>query len=201
MDPIAIGVAVGTALLSQLAKKLIENAVDPEVVAKSINWVFSAVDNFLKVRKKEILKDAPIPAPPSPSSLATPPAMISDSEIENKATTAENIVKSAKQSPQTSIENGIKLESLDEFAIEQLASEIASLMNQLETYLGNLHFEEEKAAQFGGLQFAPPIVMNTIRIQHEEIAKRVLRLNKCMQRAYSVSAPNLETLVELTKTP
>ena len=74
-------------------------------------------------------------------------------------------------------------------------------MNQLETYLGNLRFEEEKAAQFGGIKFSPTIVMNTIRIQQEEIAKRVLRLNKCMERAYSASAPNLETLVEVTKNP
>ncbi len=73
------------------------------------------------------------------------------------------------------------------------------MLKQIETYLGNLRFEEEKAAQFGGVTFAPPIVMNTIRIQQQEIAKRVVRLNQCMQKAYGVAAPDLEALVAATQ--
>ena len=199
MDPITLGIAVGTVLVSQRAKTLIEKATDPETVAKSINWVFLAADNFLKVRKKEKPADAPVSAPPFASSLAKSSASASSGELEARVRAAEVIIKSARQESSIPAESGIKIAVLDEFALKQLANEIKSLMNQIETYLANLHFEEEKAAQFGGVIMAPTIVMNTIRIQQEEIAKRVLRLNQCMQSAYHVSAPCLELLAEATK--
>jgi hypothetical protein len=199
MDPITLGVAVGAALIPQLAGKLIEKATDPETVARSINWVFLAVNSFLKVRKKEKPADTLIPAPPSASSAAKSSAGANSGEIDTRARAAEEIIKSARQESSIPANTGIKLAVLDEFAVEQLADEIKSLMNQIETYLRNLHFEEEKAAEFGGVKQAPIIVMNTIRLQQEEIASRVLRLNQCMQSAYHVSAPSLEIMAEATK--
>ena len=64
MDPVAIGVAVGMTVVSRLTKSLMEKAVDPTRVAKSVNWLFGAVSHFLKLRRKEEPKDTPIPAPP-----------------------------------------------------------------------------------------------------------------------------------------
>lgn len=114
MDPITLGTTVGLTVVAQLTKKLMEKAVDPENVAKSLG--------------QEV---------PSPH------------------------------------DDGAYLIEMNDFAVEQLTKEVESLISQLEVYLGNLRFEEEKAAQFGGLIFAPPIVMNTIRIQQEEVAMRV----------------------------
>jgi hypothetical protein len=199
MDPITIGVTIGTAVVSQLTKKIMEKAADPEKVAEAVNWVFSAVSNFFKVRKKEKAKDAPAPQPPEPSPQAASPAEIDDTEVEAKTTAVQEIAKKLKHETEVPVADGVHLVALDDFAMEQLATEAESLLKQIETYLGNLRFEEEKAAQFGGVIFAPPIVMNTIRIQQQEIAKRVFRLNQCMKKAYGVAAPDLEALVAATK--
>jgi hypothetical protein len=199
MDPVAIGVAVGTALISKLTKGLMESAADPEKVARSVNWLFSAASHFFKIRKKEIPRDEPIPAPPENTALEKPPAEITDADIEKKTAAVEKIAKSLPNEAPMKTGGKVRLASLDDFTAGQLAAEIDSLMTQTSTYLGNLRFEEEKAAQFGGLAFAPPIVMNMIRIQREEIAKRVLRLNDNIEKLYGVSAPNLDTLVTVAK--
>ncbi len=43
--------------------------------------------------------------------------------------------------------------------------------------------------------------MNTIRIQQQEIAERVRRLNKVMQKVYGAAAPalDIDTLVAVTR--
>lgn len=196
MDPVTVGISVGSVVVAQLSKKLLEKAADPEKIAKAVNWVFSAVENFLKIRKKEKPKDNPVAAPPTPATPANAPATVTAAEAEKKKAAVENIAKSLGQEVKTAPVGGVRLANLDNFTVEQLAAETESLMKQIETYLGNLRFEEVKAAQYGGLVFAPPIVMNTIRIQQEEIAKRVLRLNACMQKAYGVAAPDLDILVD-----
>ena len=199
MDPLTIGATVGMAVVSKLTKTLIEKAIDPEVVARGVNWIFSAVDHFLKVRKKKKSKDVPISKPPCSMSPAEQPSEIDTSYVEGKTAAVEKIAKSLENQNQATVETGVLLEALDDFMIEQLSKEVISLMNQIETYLGNLLSEEEKAAQYGGLMFSPPIVKNTIRLQHEEISKRVVRLNVCMQKAYGTSASNLDSLVWAAK--
>ena len=200
MDPLSIGISVGISLISSLATKLMQKASDPETVAASVNWVFSAVDNFIKIRKKQKPPDTPISPPPAQSSTA-PATVATPEEIEQKVTRAEEILKSSGQPLQSPDDKRLRLLALDDFSLVQLDKEIMSLMSQIETYFSNLNFEEEKAAQYGGVKFSPPIVMNTIRIQQEEIAKRIVRLNNNMQKAYGVSAPNLEALVEASQMP
>jgi hypothetical protein len=191
MDPMAIGGSAGLALISSQGTKLIQKASDPEAVAASIHWVFSAVDNFIKIRKQQKPPDTPISPPPV---TAAPPV-----QDEQKVPGIEESINTISQPVSPSNDLQLRLLDLDEFSLVQLDKEITSLMNQIETYFGNLNFEEEKAAQYGGATFAPPIVMNTIRIQQEEIARRIVRLNKSMQKAYGVSAPNLEVLVEASQ--
>jgi len=200
MDPITIGVAIGTTVLTQLTKKLMEKTVDPEKVGKAVNWVFSSVDHFLKIRKQKKAKDTPIAPPPAATSPAEPPAKIDAVEVEKKTAAVQEVAQSLQKGNPPPAAGGIYLAALDDFTLEQLTEEITSLMNQIQTYLGNLRFEEEKAAQYGGLTFATPLVMNTIRIQQQEIAKRVLRLNKCMEKAFGVSASDLDALLAVTET-
>ncbi|MFB9210411.1 hypothetical protein ACFFUR_01210 [Echinicola jeungdonensis] len=173
-----------------------KKAADPEKVANGVNWVFSAVSNFLKIRKKEQGVNTPAPLPPEPEAEhGELPAEIDDLEVEAKSTAVNAIAKKLEQEEAIPLEKGVPLLDLKDFEMDQLASETESLLKQISTYLNNLHFEEEKAAQFGGVTFAPPIVMNTIRIQQQEVAKRVVRLNQCMQKAYGVAAPDLEVLI------
>jgi hypothetical protein len=195
MDPISIGATVGTLLVARLTKKLLENAIDPEAVAKGVNWVFSAVDHFLKVRKNERDQNAAIPAPPASAA----PVEVNAAAVAEKTTAVEHIAQSLKPEISVAPGEGVHLVALDDFTLEQLTKDIESLLKQLDTYLGNLRFEEEKAALHGGVQFVPPIVMNSIRIQREEIARRVVRLNLTMKQTYGVAAPNLEILITATE--
>lgn len=198
MDPVTIGVSIGTVLIAEFSKKLLEKATDPESVSKSINWIFSAVDHFLKVRKGQLPKDALHPPPPDSGPSVDREADEGAHQEEANETSVVETSSSKSQESRTPLAKGITLSDLDDFAMSQLASEIESVMEQLEIYMKNLRFEEEKAAQYGGRQFAPPIVMNTIRIQQEEIAKRVVRLNNKISMAYGASAPNLEVLAALS---
>lgn len=200
MDPISIGITVGTAVVSNLTKSIMKKAADPEKVAQGVNWVFSAVSNFFKIRKKEKPNGSLAPLPPETSAVPAEPVVeIDELQVEAKSTAVNDIAKNLEEEEAIPIDKGIPLLDLKDFEMEQLASEAESLLKQINTYLNNLRFEEEKAAQFGGVVFAPPIVMNTIRIQQQEIAKRVLRLNQCMQKAYGVSAPDLEVLFTATQ--
>lgn len=198
MDPITIGITIGTTVLTQLAKKLMEKAVDPEKVGKAVNWVFSSVDHFLKIRKQKKAKDTPIAAPP-PATPPSPLAKAGAAEVEKKMAAVEKTAKSLLHESPPPAAGGVYLAALDDFTFDQLAEEITSLLNQLQTYLGNLRFEEEKAAQYGGLTFATPLIMNTIRLQQQEIAKRVLRLNQCMEKAFGVAANDLDALLDATQ--
>lgn len=194
MDPIAMGISVITGVVASLTGKLIEKAVDPENIAKGVSWVFSAVDNFVQIRKGKKSKGNPIPSPPAPVPQVEPPVQADDLEAESKAEAVKEIAQSLGQETRPSIHDTVCLTKMDDFAVEQLANQVRSLMSQTEIYLGNLRHEEVKVAQYGGPAFAPISVMNTIRIQQEEIAKRVQRLNKTMQQAYGVSAPDLDAL-------
>jgi hypothetical protein len=201
MDPITIGITVGTLLIARLTEKLIENAADPESIAKSVNWIFTAVDHFLKVRKNERAKDTPIPSPPVPTPTTKPPVQINQDDAEEKAQAVEEIAQSLRQEHQVSPDEGVYLTTMDDFRMEVMAKEIIGLMKQIETYEGNLSHELNKASQYGGVDFAPTIVVNTIRIQQENIATLVRRLNETVQRLYGVSAPemDLDALVEVAE--
>jgi hypothetical protein len=199
MDPISVGIAIGTGVVSQMTKRLMEKAGDPEKIARSVNWVFSAASHLFKIRKKEVPADTPISPPPPPAEKSAPPEKITDAVVEQKRAATEEIAQSLKAEPPAPVTKGVRLKSLDQFTSDQIAQEISSLLNQLDTYLRNLRFEEEKAAQFGGITFAPPIVMNTVRIQRQEIARRLLRLNAAVGKAYGVTAPDLEILSEATE--
>lgn len=199
MDPITIGTTIGTLVVAQLTKKLMEKAAEPESVAKGVNWVFAAVDNFLKIRRGEKSKDSPISAPPAATPPASPPAQVDDLAAEDKAQAVKELSQSLPQQSQTPVTEGVRLANMDDFALEQLAKQVESDLSLLEIYLNNLRFEEEKAALHGGVAFAPVVVKNTIRLQQEEIAKSVRRMNKAMEQAYGVSAPDLDVLVRVTK--
>ena len=199
MDPISIGVAVGMAVVSQVTKKIMEKAADPEKIANSVNWLFLATAHFFKVRKKETPPETAIAPPPSPEAKPLPPPAVSDALVEEKRAAVEEIATSLNAKQPSAAQGGVRVKVLDDFAAEQIANEITSLLNQLDTYLGNLRFEEEKAAQYGGPAMVTVIVMNTIRLQRREIGARLMRLNTAVGKAYGVSAPDLDLLTAALK--
>jgi hypothetical protein len=201
MDPITIGVAVGTAVVSQLSGKLMQKAADPENVVKGVNWVFSAVDNFLKVQRGEKSKDAAIPPPPAATPEAEPPAEVDELEVEDKVDAVKALAKGLAQENEAPapVNGGVRLLDLDDFTARRLANTIESVMRQLERHLDNLLLLEETAAEYGGLVLAPLNVRNDVRRAQEEITKNVRRLNKGMQDAYGAAAPDIDTLVRVAR--
>lgn len=200
MDPISIGTIIGGALVSKLTGKLMEKAADPANVAKSVNWVFTAADHFLKIRKGEKNKDEAIPKPQPPGQGADLPGKISEQTVEEKTREVESIAKSSpEQGSLTGITDGVRVARLTERAMREWANDIESLMEQLEFYLQNLRDEERKVAAYGGWDFTPPIVKNTVRAQRVAIAERVERLNGMMKGIYGVEAAELNTLLQAAK--
>ncbi|MBL9203530.1 MAG: hypothetical protein JNN01_00490 [Opitutaceae bacterium] len=180
MDPITLGASVATILLSNIGQKLVEKAADPEKVASGVSWLFQAVSHFFKIRKKQTPADTALAPPPSPKASPT--------------STEGGTAPLPGSSPASADRGAVHLKALDEFAAGQLELEITSLLKQIDTYLGNLRFEEEKAAFHGGASQAPVYVRNMIQLQQREVGRRLVRLNAAINKAYGVSAPELDLM-------
>lgn len=190
MDPITIGTAIGVAVATQLGKKIVEKGSDPDIVAKGINWVFTSIERFIQSRQK-----GKTPIDPPPDQAAQPPQASSTTQP------GISVGGSAPQDAQVIPAASFRVEQiqLGRFEEEMTFEEIKATLNQLEIYLRNLRFEESKAAQYGGLEFAPIIVMNSIRVIHKNIIERVMKLNVLLKKAYGVSTNTLEVLSTLTE--
>ena len=199
MDPLSIGYGVAMAVISQASRKLMEKAADPEKIANGVNWLFQATTHFFKIRRKQAPAETPIASPPAPDPTPAPPPNVSDAMVEEKRAAVDDIAAAIKQPAPPPVAGGVRAKALDDFAAEQIEREITSLLTQIETYLNNLRFEEEKASQHGGVTFAPVIVMNTIRLQKREIAARLVRLNAAVGKVYGVSAPDFDLLTAALK--
>ncbi len=196
MDPISIGTTVIVAVVANLAGKLLKKASDPEQVARSVDWVFEATSHFLKLQKEKKADETGIAPPPSAAPVSIPQP-VTEAVIEEKRMAVEQVAHEATISTHT---HSVRMVKLDEVALRQLNGEVESLIDQLAIYLGNLRFEEEKAALHGGVVFAPPLVMNSIRIQNKEIARCVVRLNEAMRKVYGAAATGLDTFAEVAGT-
>ena len=196
MDPVSIGIEVGTSIVLQHTRKLLEKTIDPEKVAESINWLFMAADHFIKVRKAEAQKTALIAPPPPAVPPDKPAGEVSPAQVAEKAAVVAEIVN-APNAAQPGAAGGIQLENLSDFEMEYLNTEVDSVLAKMEIHLRDLHLEEQKAAQSGGLESAPIEVKNAIRVQQNNLATLLLRLNRTMKKAYGVATPNLYLLMDV----
>jgi hypothetical protein len=170
MDPISISLALTSALVMPLARQLIEKAVDPENVARGINWVLLAAEHFLKVRRNQASLDEP--APPLPSTKA---------EDEGVHKPSGPHVKS----------------DMEDFTLNLLADQVESLMKLIEIYVGNLQHLLQQAAQYGGEELAPIHVVNQIRLQRKSISERLNELTEITNQVYDVRIKEVEKLTEV----
>jgi len=172
MDPISTGLTLGTALVMPLAKQLLEKKINPETVAKSVNWVLSAADHFLKIRRGQTSPDEP--APPVPG-----------------ATTEEEGVQIL---PPPHFKP-----DMDTFALDLLTGQVEGLMKQIEIYVGNLQHVLQQAAQYGGEEFAPIHVANQIKLQRQSIVERLDELTAIMNQVYGVQIEEVDGLAMVFK--
>jgi len=78
--------------------------------------------------------------------------------------------------------------------------DVEHLVKLLEIHIRNHHLAEEQLARFGGVAFAPPIVINNLREEEKEIVSNMNRLQKILTRVYGreVSIPEIG---EILNTP
>jgi hypothetical protein len=174
MDPITIGTAIGTTVVAPLAKELIQKAAQPETVAKGINWVFSAADHFLKLRRGQTSPDEPAPALPDAGEV-----------VEGEIVEEAKVPSSPRVKP-----------DIDEFTLNLLASQVESLMKQIEIYVGNLQHLSQQAGQYGGEELAPLHVVNQIKLQRKSIVERLNELADLMNQIYDVQVEGVGKLAE-----
>ena len=154
-----------------LAKQLLEKAVDPENVARGINWVLLAAEHFLKVRRGQASPDEP--APPLPNT-----------------ETVDEDVQGPPPAPRVKPD-------IDNFTLGLLAGQVESLMRQIEIYVGNLQHVMQQAAQYGGEEFAPIHVVNQIRLQRKSITERLNELAQITNQVYEVQIEEVDKLAEV----
>jgi hypothetical protein len=162
MEPISIGLALGSAVVMPLAKHLLDKAASPENVAKGVAWVWSAAEHFLKVRRGQASPDEPAAAPPEETSTAAPRIRT----------------------------------DVDDFTLKLLSSQVDNLMKRVETHMGNLQHVLQQAAQYGGEEFAPIVVVNQIKLQRQSIVECLDELASLMNQVYGVQVEGVNKLKE-----
>lgn len=198
MDATSMGSEICTSVVGPLSRKLLEKTIDPEKVAESITWLFTATDHFIKVRKKEAQKDMFIAPPPPAVPQDKPAGEVSPAQVAEKAAAVAAIAQ-APSAAQPGAVDGIQLENLSDFEMEFLNAEIDTVLAQIESQLGKLHLDEQRAAQAGGPEAAPAEIKNAIRVQQNSLVTLLLRLNRTMKKAYGVATPNLYLLMSATE--
>ena len=161
MDPI-LSVGLITQVIAPLAKEWLK----PETVGKSISWLLSAADHFLKVRQGQASINEPVPLPQSP-------------EITSKDTPT--------MTPR------IKPD-LEPYLLEQLQKQVISVMKRLATHVDNLQTLTEQAAQYGGEEFAPLDKVNQLRVQRKSIVKCLAELSELMTQVYGTEVSGMDKL-------
>lgn len=172
MDPISMGAtAIGTTILMQFTNKLAEKASDPKTIEAGVQWLFTAIDNFKKIRRKESDPEAAIPAPTALASSGT-----------ESATSAE-----------------VRVREMNDFMMNQLEQEVDHQLNLLDQHLTNYRIEVSKAEQYGSAD-TPMHLVNSIREQERKVSDDLKTLNRLMETAYGVSTPGIDELAKIVTT-
>jgi hypothetical protein len=172
MDPVVTAVILSS-LVTPLAKQLLDKATDPEMVARGVNWVLSAADHFLKMRRGQVdpRESAPVPS--------------------DFGAVSENVQASSSLS--------VKPE-LEAFSLEILTTQVESSMGQIRTYVRNLQDLLERAALEGGEEYLDPGTRNQIRAQRKYIGERLNELAGLMTQVYGVQVGGIDKLTEVLST-
>jgi len=170
MDPVAIGVILSS-VITPLAKQLLAH---PETVAKGVNWVWSAAEHFLKMRRGQVDADDPAPLPPGP----------------------EPAPDAAGKGVQTPSPPRVKRD-LDKFKLDLLEEQVDHEMKLIKKYVGNLQTLSQQAAHYGGEEFAPLVTVNQINYQRRSIVEHLNALAGLMSDVYEVQVEGVDELAAI----
>jgi hypothetical protein len=165
--PQVSAVATGIGVMTKVVTRITAFTADEQdTVNGELKWLFNAADHFLKVRREEVNRQAPVP-------VDIPP----EAEVDD---TANNVVR----------------ENLDDFSLQMIESQIQSIIKQVNIYMRNLAFELDKEAQLGGAAVSNIALMNSIKAQQKSIAERVQELARLMQQVYGVLVYGPDDIVD-----
>jgi hypothetical protein len=162
VSAVATGIGVMTKVVTQTPAFTSE---EQDAINDELKWLFTAADNFLKVRRGEVERSTPVPV-----------------EIPEEADLDDGA-------------NNAILSSLDDFSLQMIDGQIQSIIKQINIYMKNLAFELDKQAQMGGAAGSNIALQNSISAQQKSIAERTEELGGLMQQVYGVKVYGPEDLV------
>ncbi|NJN98939.1 MAG: toll/interleukin-1 receptor domain-containing protein [Anaerolineales bacterium] len=160
-------IAVGGAVISGVVTTFGLDTADQDFVNLELKWLFSAADNFLKIRRGDNSRNQPIAAP---------------------------IPADAQRQPQA---NNQILSSVDDFDLQIWEGQIDSGFKRIDTHLKNLNILLDQEARKGDTGKGDVYLQNQIKGARIDIVKILQEMAQLMNQAYGVLVTSPNQLLEL----
>lgn len=165
--PTVSPIAVGGSVISGVVTTFGLDTEDQDFVNVELKWLFSAADNFLKIRRGEVERNQPVAVPIPPE---------------------------AEQQPQA---NNQLLSSLDDFDLQIWEGQIESGLNRIKTHLRNLDILLDQEAKKGEAGKGDVYLQNQINGGRVEIVKILQEMARLMNQAYGILVTGPDQLIQL----
>jgi hypothetical protein len=162
-------VALGGLVISGVVTTFGLDVEDQDFVNRELKWLFSAADNFMKIRQGEIDRNQPVPAP-----------IPEDAE---RGSTANNQL----------------LNTVDDFDLQLWEGQIESGFKRINTHLKNLNILLDQEAIKGEAGKGDVYLQNQIKGTRIDIVKVLQEMAQLMNQAYGILVTSPGQLTELLK--
>jgi hypothetical protein len=166
-QPTISPLAIGGSVISGVVTTFGLDTADQDFVNIELKWLFSAADNFLKIRRGEINRSQPIAVP---------------------------IPADAQHQPQA---NNQLLNAVDDFNLQLWESRIDSGINRINRYLKNLDILLDQEAREGDHGKGNVYLQNQIKGARIDIVKILQEMAQLMNQAYGVLITSPNQLIQL----
>jgi hypothetical protein len=165
--PTVSPIALGGAVISGVVTTFGLDISDQDFVNNELKWLFSAADNFLKIRRGEINRNQPIAAPIPPD---------------------------AQKQPQA---NNQLLSTIGDFDMQIWEGSIESGFKRIDTHLKNLNILLNQEALKGEAGKGDVYLQNQIKGARMEIVKVLQEMAQLMNQAYGIKINSPDQLIQL----
>ena len=159
--------AIGGSVISGVVTTFGLDTADQDFVNLELKWLFSAADNFLKIRRGEINRSQPIAVP---------------------------IPADAQRQPQA---NNQLLSTVDDFYTQMWEGQIDSGFKRIDTHLKNLNILLDQEARKGDAGKGDVYLQNQIKGARIDIVKILQEMAQLMNQAYGILVISPNQLIEL----
>ncbi len=160
-------IAVGGAVISGVVTTFGLDISDQDFVNTELKWLFSATDNFLKIRRGDITRNQAVAVP---------------------------IPSDAQRQPQA---NNQLLNTISDFDMQIWEGQIESSYKRIDTYLKNLNILLDQEAKKGEAGKGDVYLQNQIKSARTEIVKVLQEMAQLINQAYGVLVTSPNQLIEL----